>query len=66
MTATLFFHHQSLEVIRQSIKLTSENVNVFSHRPPLKRNDQLTDKCFFSEFSFLFVLCNALPSSIII
>ena len=64
ITATFSFHRQSFEVIRLSITLTSGNINCFSlYRPPPSRNNQLTDSCFFSEFSLLFDLCNTLSSS---
>ena len=47
--------------------LSSGNINFFySYRPPPSRNNQLTDSCFFSEFSFLLDLCNTLSSSSVI
>ena len=55
ITATFRFHHQSFEVMRLSITLTSGNINFFFvHRPPPSRNNQLTESSFFSDFSFLF------------
>ena len=36
------------------------------YRPPPSRNNQLTDSCFFCEFSFLFDLCDTLSKSSII
>ena len=67
ITATFCFHHQSFEVLRLSITLTSGNINLFFlHRPPPSRNNQLTDSSFFSEFSILLDLCNTLSSSSII
>ena len=67
ITATFSFHHQSFEVIRLSITLTSENNNFFClYRPPPSRNNQLTDSSFFSEFSFLLDQCNTLSSKSII
>ena len=54
ITATFSFHHQSFQVIRLSITLTSGNIKFFClYRPPPSINNQLTDKSFFSEFSFL-------------
>ena len=56
MTATFSFHHQSFEVIRLSITLTSGNINFFClYRTPPDRNNQLTDSSFFSEFSFCWI-----------
>ena len=64
ITAMFFSQHRSFEVIQLSITLTYRNINVFClYRPPPSRNDQLTDSCFFSEFSFLLDLCNSLSSS---
>ena len=61
ITATFCFHHQSFEVIRLSITLTSGNINFFClYRLPPSRNSQLTDWCFLSEFSFLLDQCNTL------
>ena len=67
ITATFSFHHQSFEVIRLSITLTSGNINFFClYRPPPSRNNQLTDSSFFSDFSFLLDQCNTLSSKSII
>ena len=67
ITATFSFHHQSFEVIRLSITLTSGNINFFSLcRPPPSRNNQLTDSCYLCEFSFLLDLCNKLSCSSVI
>ena len=66
-TATIPFHHQSFEVMRLSIKLTSGNIYFLClYRPTPSRNNQLTDSSFFSEFSSLSELSNTLSSSIII
>ena len=63
ITATFCFHHQSFEVIRLSITLTSGNINFFClYRPPPSRNNQLTGASFFSDFSFLLDQCNTLSS----
>ena len=65
--ATFSFHHQSFEVIRLSITLTSGNIIFFClYRPSPSRNNQLTDSSFFSEFSFLLDQCNTLSSKSII
>ena len=67
ITATFPFHHQSFEVIRLSITLTSGNINFFClYRPPPSRINQLTDTCFLSDFSFLLDQCNTLSSKNII
>ena len=67
ITATLFFRHQSFEVIRLSITLTYGNTNFFClYRPPPSRNNQLTDSFVFCDFSSLLDLCNTLSSSSII
>ena len=67
VTAMFSFHHLSFEVIRLSITLTSGNINFFGlYRHASSRNNQLTDTCFFSEFSFLSDICNTLSSSSII
>ena len=67
ITATFCFHHQSFEVIRLSITLTSGNNNFLClYRPPPSRNNQLTDSSFFSEFSFLLDQRNTLSSKSII
>ena len=67
MTATFSFHHQSFEVIRLSITLTSGNINSFCLcRPPPSTNNHLTDSSFFSEFSFLLDQCSILSSKSII
>ena len=55
ITAMFCFHHQSFEVIRLSITLTSGNNNFLClYRPPPSRNNQLTNSSFFSDF-FVFV-----------
>ena len=67
ITATFCFHHQSFEVTRLSITLTSGNINLFClYRPPPSRNNQLTDSRFFSDFWFLLHQCNTLSSKSII
>ena len=67
ITATLSLHHQSFEVIRLSITLTSVNKNVLClYRLPPSRNKQLTGSSFFREFLFLLDLCKTLFNSSII
>ena len=67
ITATFCFHHQSFEVIRLSITLTSGNINFLClNRLPPSRNNQLTDSSFFIDFSFLLDQCNTLSSKSII
>ena len=67
ITATLCSHHQSFEVIRLSLTLTSRNIHFFClYRPPPSRNNQLTDSSFFSDFLFLLGQCNTLSSKSII
>ena len=67
ITTTFSFHHLSFKVICLSLTLTSGSINLFClFRPPSSRNNQLTDSSFFSEFLFLFHLCNTLSSSGII
>ena len=69
IAAMFFFQHLSFEVMRLSITLTSGNISfIYLHRPPPCRNNQLTDSCFLSKFSFLLdvLRCNSLSSNIII
>ena len=47
--------------MRLSITLTSGDINCL-HRPLPRRNNQLTDSSFFSEYSFLLELCNTSSS----